>query len=171
MFADKNQFLGVPVSLSYKIYSLPIHVICIFKCFIIISLSYIIAGNGSVRLVGGTTANEGRIEVYLNYFWGTVCDCSWDILDAVVVCRQLGYSSAVSAYGSAHFGAGTGPIHYGCVACNGSEAKLTDCPHGGVRYCSHRNDAGVVCDTRPNASKLHENLMHPSQGNHLYTYT
>ena len=121
----------------------------------------IIAGNGTVRLVGGTTANEGRIEVYLNYFWGTVCDHSWDILDAVVVCRQLGYSSVISAYGSAYFGAGTGTIHYGSVACNGTETYLVDCLHSRVRYCSHGNDAGVVCDTRKSklARKMHDMMM------------
>ena len=115
---------------------------------------YLFAENGSILLAAGATANEGRIEIYINSFWGTVCGFSWDILDAVVACRQLGYSSAVSAYGSARFGAGTGPIHYGNLACNGTEAKLTDCSDSEVRYCSHRYDAGVVCDTRPKASKL-----------------
>ena len=114
----------------------------------IILLLRFIAGNGSIQLVGGATANEGRIEVYLNYFWGTVCDHSWDIVDAAVVCRQLGYSSVISAHGSAFFGAGTGTIHYDNMACNGTEAYLTNCSHNRIRYCSHYDDAGVVCDTR-----------------------
>jgi len=42
-------------------------------------------------LVGGTSASEGRVEICVNNVWGTVCDNSWESIDAAVVCRQLGY--------------------------------------------------------------------------------
>ena len=47
--------------------------------------------DGEIRLVGGSQAYEGRVEICVNYQWGTVCDDWWGNDDATVVCRQLGY--------------------------------------------------------------------------------
>ena len=47
-----------------------------------------------MRLVGGQSPNEGRVEICLEGQWGTVCDDYWGSVDAQVACRQLGYSSA-----------------------------------------------------------------------------
>ena len=100
-------------------------------------------GEGDVRLVGGSGPHEGRVEVFHNGAWGTVCDNDWDLLDAAVVCRQLGYGTARGAV----FGEGNGPIWYCNVRCTGSEATLTQCAQTdlGVRYFIHSEDAGVIC--------------------------
>ena len=101
----------------------------------------------SVRLIGGATEYEGRVEFYYNGQWGTVCDDSWDLNDAEVVCRQLHFTGANEALRLAPFGAGTGPIWLDNVLCTGSEQGLNECPHNGfgTHDCSHNEDAGVRC--------------------------
>eukprot|EP00731_Ephydatia_muelleri_P001646 Em0001g1646a len=100
-----------------------------------------------IRLVGGSTPNRGRVEVQYNGVWGTVCDDTWDINDATVVCRQLGYIRAVRASTNAEFGQGTGTIWMSDVTCAGSEPSLDQCLFNGwgINNCVHRDDAGVVC--------------------------
>ena len=114
---------------------------------------------GAVRLVGGASDNEGRVEIYHFSIWGTVCDDFWDITDANIVCRQLGYSGAKSAPKSAYFGEGSGPIHYDDVTCNGTETHLANCSHLGIgiENCDHSEDAGVVCITMQ--GQLHEQCI------------
>ncbi len=112
------------------------------------------AAEGSVRLVGGDTLLEGRVEVFLLGQWGTVCDYSWDFFDAIVVCRQLGYPRAVEAPRNAAFGAGSGPSWYYRVYCTGTEYNLTECSKNTYNFgsaCPHSRDAGAVCSSQSHA--------------------
>ncbi|XP_025760612.1 deleted in malignant brain tumors 1 protein-like [Oreochromis niloticus] len=106
----------------------------------------------SIRLAGsGSTQCSGRVEVYLNNSWGTVCDDGWDLNDAQVVCRQLNCGTALEAPQSAHFGAGNGQIWLDDVVCSGSENSLTECQHSGfgIHNCVHGEDAGIICSGVP----------------------
>ena len=108
------------------------------------------ASEGSVRLVGGDTLLEGRVEIFLLGQWGTVCDNNWDLADATVVCHELGYAIAVEAPRSAFFGAGSGPSWYYRVYCTGTERNLTECSINNYNFgsaCSHSRDAGAVCSS------------------------
>ena len=86
-----------------------------------------------IRLINGTGPYEGRVEVHTlpDGEWGTVCDDFWDVNDAQVVCRQLGYSvdGAISyvRVGIPPFGAGSGLIRLDNVECNGNESSLFEC--------------------------------------------
>ncbi|XP_030834274.1 deleted in malignant brain tumors 1 protein-like [Strongylocentrotus purpuratus] len=100
-----------------------------------------------VRLVGGANKYEGTVEILHEGSWGTVCDDLWDIDDAKVVCRQLGFDGALAALPTARFGQGSGEVLLEGVQCNGTEASLIDCNHKGIREhnCGHKEDAGVSC--------------------------
>ncbi|XP_052533351.1 deleted in malignant brain tumors 1 protein-like [Tympanuchus pallidicinctus] len=101
----------------------------------------------SLRLVNGDNECSGRLEVFYNGSWGTICDDDWDINSARVVCRELSCGDAISAKKSAFFGEGTGDILMDDVKCTGDESFLEQCSHRelGTHDCLHKEDAGVIC--------------------------
>ena len=114
-------------------------------------LTYIATAEGATRLVNGKNASEGLVEIYLHGRWGTICDDLWDIREATVVCKQLGFLDAISAVGSAEFGEGSGPIQLDDLNCFGNETALINCSARPIQEhsCTHSEDAGVRCNTCP----------------------
>ena len=88
--------------------------------------------------------------------WGTVCSRGWDIKDAKVTCRQLGFAEALAATVQSSFGTGSGHIWLDDVQCRGIENRITECPRSAwgqpstlcrqyVSSTSYYGIAGVVC--------------------------
>ena len=108
--------------------------------------------NGAVRLVGGETENVGRLEVYYDNKWGTICDDSFNWQDAHVLCKQMGFEKAIRLHYRAGLGQGDEdqPIWIDQINCPNDAASILDCDHNGwgLHNCKHREDAGVRCQRR-----------------------
>ena len=101
-----------------------------------------------VRLVNGLNDASGRVEIYYNNEWGTICDDFWTLNEAEVVCRSLGFPGAIRATVQGEFGEGSGHIWLDNVQCTtGNEYFIDLCEHPdfGENNCAHYEDAGVVC--------------------------
>lgn len=111
--------------------------------------------DGTLRLVGSNLFREGRIEMFLDGEWGTICNNGWDATDADVACRQLGFGSSGSSL--KQFGEGNGIILMENVACLGDESMLINCSHKriGISACSHSDDVGVKCSGVPPGKYMH----------------
>uniref|UniRef100_A0A8B9SFB9 SRCR domain-containing protein n=1 Tax=Anas platyrhynchos TaxID=8839 RepID=A0A8B9SFB9_ANAPL len=109
------------------------------------------AGSQRLRLAGGPGRCAGRVEVYSEGTWGTVCQDAWDLPDANVVCRQLGCGLALEAPGSERFGPGVGTLWPGAGGCSGTEAgapSLWRCPSAPwhLQFCGPEGVAHIACD-------------------------
>ena len=99
----------------------------------------------TVRLVDGGSYSEGRVEVYYNGEWGTVCDNKWDDNKAKIVCIQLGFGSSSIP---ADFGPGIGRVLLDNIICSSDDTLLASCGHYGIGIasnCGHTKDVGVKC--------------------------
>lgn len=119
-----------------------------------------------VQLVNSSSRCAGRVEVFHNKQWGTVCDDDWDLPDAEVVCWQLDCGRALSAPGGSQFGQGSSFVWMSKTKCLGTEDALVNCQamRWGVSNCSHSRDAGVVCSGEPRSSSCHARWQEGSVG-------
>ncbi|XP_071479621.1 scavenger receptor cysteine-rich domain superfamily protein-like [Diadema antillarum] len=123
---------------------------------------------GNLRLANGSSPFEGRLEILgESGEWGTICDSGWDLTDAGVACKELGFHGALKAYTTSDlsptdpfFGPGSGPILLSGLACKGNERFLRHCPASGrevLQNCSHRRDAGMECDSKRGSTPKSDN--------------
>lgn len=94
-------------------------------------------------MAGGPGRCAGRVEVYVDGAWSSVCRDAWSLRDAAVVCRQLRCGTALEAPGPERFGSGPGTPWAGAGGCAGTEAALWDCP--ARRGCGGGGGAAAVC--------------------------
>ncbi|KAM4024674.1 scavenger receptor cysteine-rich type 1 protein M130-like [Anomaloglossus baeobatrachus] len=113
-------------------------------------------GPQELRLVGGTCACEGRLEVRHQGQWGTVCGDYWSDKDAAVICRQLGCDTSSAEIKATSFGPGAGKVWFSNIVCTGEEPNLWKCQHQmwGHPFCDHEQDVGVMCAGEPEEVKL-----------------
>ncbi|XP_059497838.1 deleted in malignant brain tumors 1 protein-like [Stegostoma tigrinum] len=101
-----------------------------------------------LRLSNGGSPCAGRVEIYYNRTWGSVCDDSWDMVDAQVVCKQLGCGDALDMTLPSSYGLGSVPVLLKDVKCSGNETFLWECPSarlGQQDDCSHKEDVRIIC--------------------------
>ncbi|CAN9507407.1 unnamed protein product [Ophioblennius macclurei] len=100
-----------------------------------------------IRLMNGTHRCSGRVEVYHNGEWGSICDDRWGMPEAVVTCREMNCGNALSVKYRSYYGQGNDRVWMDDVECTGHEKALGDCPHRGFgeHDCNHNEDAGVEC--------------------------
>ncbi|XP_074926606.1 CD5 antigen-like [Chelonoidis abingdonii] len=109
----------------------------------------------ALQLVNGPSKCSGRLEVWYDGVWGTVCDDDWSETNAQVVCRELGCGPAEplapKLQDRPRFGQGTGKIWLDDIRCKGTEKTLQNCAHRFWSYhdCTHREDISVVCQMGP----------------------
>ncbi|CAI8016962.1 Neurotrypsin, partial [Geodia barretti] len=109
-----------------------------------------------IRLNNGTATSNttggqlrhGRVEVYINDTWGTICNYGWGIEDADLACRQLGFFGALFSSSQSGYPVDTNdsvPIYWSQVLCHGDELSLSECHRSTQYYCYHYHDATVFC--------------------------
>ncbi|PKK17632.1 lysyl oxidase-like 3 [Columba livia] len=114
-----------------------------------------------IRLAGGRTAFEGRVEVKRGSKWGTVCSDGWTTKEAMVACRQLGlgYSLHAVTVGAG----GEAPVTPRRAQAPGHEMSLSHCQHHGTsvncRNTGTRFAAGVICSETASDLLLHAPLV------------
>lgn len=101
--------------------------------------------SATVRLRGGPHPWSGRVEVYQNGNWATLCNKHWNRRSAGIVCQQLGFGGVAHIHHLSRFEMGTGPMVMTSGSCSGAEETLQECPLLSWSDCDHTRDAGVEC--------------------------
>uniref|UniRef100_A0A8C4I1P8 Lysyl oxidase homolog n=1 Tax=Dicentrarchus labrax TaxID=13489 RepID=A0A8C4I1P8_DICLA len=103
-----------------------------------------------IRIVGGRSNYEGRVEVQVGSKWGTVCSTGWTTKEAMVVCRQLGLGYSMHAINETWYwdSSNVTEMIMSGVKCTGNEMSLSQCQHHKTVSCQKsaaKFAAGVIC--------------------------
>ncbi|CAC5357498.1 DMBT1 [Mytilus coruscus] len=96
-----------------------------------------------VRLTGGDGPWEGTVEVFVDGSWGTICDQNFNLKDARVICRMLGFRRAIQVWQGAAWGVGTGKSLFSYLSCSGNELNIGSCGYR-TSGCYHNSDVGIM---------------------------
>ena len=90
---------------------------------------------------------SGRLEVYINGTWGTICSDGWTINEANVACRQMGFVRATPEDWSYNDTSSVSnkEMLLGHVNCTGNESHLMDCIHNRFPTCGNKIEVGIRC--------------------------
>ena len=108
---------------------------------------YAYRGISHLRLVGGMDKFEGRVEIYYNNTWNTVCDDNWISANTDVICSELGYVKGIRYHTHSFFGESSLPMLLDEVVCHGNEQSILSCAHSrvGRHDCVQGETIGVRC--------------------------
>lgn len=101
-----------------------------------------------IRLADGDVPNAGRLEIYHDNSWGSVCRDEFDDIDGTVACQQLGYTRLREYYWGNQTSRGTGMIWLDDINCSSFHVRLSQCQsrRWGVTNCTHSDDISLVCE-------------------------
>ena len=110
-----------------------------------------------IRLADGDVPNAGRLEIYHDNLWGSVCRDNFNNTAGTVACQQLGYARLQEYYWGNQTVQGTGNIWLDDISCSSSHVRLSQCNSRGwgVTDCRHNDDISLVCEGK----RFHNNML------------
>ncbi|XP_077419545.1 lysyl oxidase homolog 3B isoform X2 [Vanacampus margaritifer] len=120
-----------------------------------------------IRLVGGRSTYEGRVEIRVGSRWGTVCSAGWSTREAMVACRQLGLGYSMHAITETWYwdSSNVTEMILSGVKCTGNEMSLTQCQRHKTLSCQKaaaKFAAGVICSETTSDLVLNATLVQQS---------
>ncbi|KAL6449111.1 hypothetical protein ACFW04_000663 [Cataglyphis niger] len=108
-----------------------------------------------IRLAGANNSYEGRIEVKILGHWGQVCDDGFGMINADVICKELGFDlGALEVRSGGFYGNLEPPTRFMVdqLKCRGNETTLRECDFNGwgIHNCQPEEAVGIVCKTAVN---------------------
>ena len=100
------------------------------------------------RLREGNSPLEGRLEIYYQGVWRSVCTQHWTFKEAHVACRMMGYHSAL--YAETIYGSFDRQVGIQDLRCKGSEKDLVGCRNNGwnLQGCQDKMYAAAICSSK-----------------------